>query len=68
MQHYWEQRTYFENTSEIPRSSERTRTAGDQNHQSRTAGGLRLAKNNNNNNNNKIVILILIIIIGLTSK
>ena len=29
-QHYWEQRTYFENTSKIPRSSERTRTAGDQ--------------------------------------
>ena len=50
---YWEQLTSCENTSEIPRSSERTRTAGAQKHTGpRHLVNTRIKRNNNNNHNN----------------
>ena len=51
-QHYWEQLTSCENTSEIPRSSERTRTTGDRNNTGSKLSLDPIIKRNNNNNSN----------------
>ena len=58
-QYYWEQLTFCKNISEIPRSSERTRTAGAQKQNSpihlvdtRIRRNNKINSNNNNNNNN----------------
>ena len=57
-QYYWEQLTSYENTSEIPRSLERTRTEGAQKHT-----GPRHLVDTRIRRNNVITIIIIIIII-----